>query len=229
MKRLALFFIFVLILSGIFPQTALCAQPLPPTSVPKPDVFLITIDTLRADHVACYGYKQIETPTIDAISADGVRFTHAFTHSPITTRLTPPSSPACCPASTASPISEFPSLLSTSPGLNCSKNRDIKPRPSSEPSSSTARPSLPALIAGSISTTTFPPNPTPGSAGDASNAAPRPSSSTPSRGLTSTLTQELRASCGSIFSIPTILTSRPRPFLRSTRNTFTTARSPTPP
>ena len=83
MKRLAIFFIFVLILSGIFPQSALCAQP-SPTSVAKPDVFLITIDTLRADHVACYGYKQIETPTIDAIAADGVRFTHAFTHSPIT-------------------------------------------------------------------------------------------------------------------------------------------------
>src|ERR1039457_3967717 len=83
MKRLAIFFIFVLILSGIFPQSALCAQP-SPTSVAKPDVFLITIDTLRADHVACYGYKQIETPTIDAIAADGVRFTEAFTHSPIT-------------------------------------------------------------------------------------------------------------------------------------------------
>ncbi len=51
---------------------------------PSPDVFLITIDTLRADHVGCYGYKQIETPTIDALAADGVRFTEAFTHSPIT-------------------------------------------------------------------------------------------------------------------------------------------------
>jgi len=49
-----------------------------------PDVFLITIDTLRADHVACYGYKQIETPALDALAADGVRFTHAYTHSPIT-------------------------------------------------------------------------------------------------------------------------------------------------
>jgi len=49
-----------------------------------PDVFLITIDTLRADHVGCYGYKQIETPALDALAADGVRFTQAFTHSPIT-------------------------------------------------------------------------------------------------------------------------------------------------
>jgi Sulfatase len=50
----------------------------------SPDVFLITIDTLRADHVACYGYKQVETPALDALAAEGVRFTQAFTHSPIT-------------------------------------------------------------------------------------------------------------------------------------------------
>jgi choline-sulfatase len=49
-----------------------------------PDVYLITIDTLRADHVGCYGYKQVETPALDALAADGVRFSEAFTHSPIT-------------------------------------------------------------------------------------------------------------------------------------------------
>jgi hypothetical protein len=47
-------------------------------------VYLITIDTLRADHVGCYGYKQVETPALDALAAEGVRFTQAFTHSPIT-------------------------------------------------------------------------------------------------------------------------------------------------
>jgi len=57
-------------------------KPSPRTSLP--DVYLITIDTLRADHVGCYGYKQVETPALDAIAADGVRFTQAFTHSPIT-------------------------------------------------------------------------------------------------------------------------------------------------
>jgi arylsulfatase A-like enzyme/Tfp pilus assembly protein PilF len=34
--------------------------------------------------VGCYGYKQVETPGLDALAADGVRFTQAFTHSPIT-------------------------------------------------------------------------------------------------------------------------------------------------
>ena len=50
----------------------------------QPDVFLITIDTLRADHVGCYGYRQVETPTLDSLCTDGIRFAHAYTHSPIT-------------------------------------------------------------------------------------------------------------------------------------------------
>src|ERR1700731_3604170 len=51
---------------------------------PPPDVFLITIDTLRADHVHCYGYEQIRTPALDGLARDGIRFAHAFTPSPIT-------------------------------------------------------------------------------------------------------------------------------------------------
>ena len=39
-----------------------------------PDVFLVTIDTLRADHVHCYGYDRIKTPTLDALAKDGIGF-----------------------------------------------------------------------------------------------------------------------------------------------------------
>ena len=49
-----------------------------------PDVFLITLDTLRADHVHCYGYKDVQTPAIDSLASDGVRFEQAFTPAPIT-------------------------------------------------------------------------------------------------------------------------------------------------
>jgi choline-sulfatase len=49
-----------------------------------PNVFLITIDTLRADHVHCYGDSDIQTPAIDALAKEGMRFTQAFTPSPIT-------------------------------------------------------------------------------------------------------------------------------------------------
>lgn len=51
---------------------------------PAVNVVLITIDTLRADHVGCYGYQQIKTPNIDSLAADGARFAHAFTPVPVT-------------------------------------------------------------------------------------------------------------------------------------------------
>ena len=49
-----------------------------------PDIFLITIDTLRADHVHCYGYEGVKTPALDDLAREGIRFTQAFTPSPIT-------------------------------------------------------------------------------------------------------------------------------------------------
>ena len=48
------------------------------------DVFLITIDTLRSDHVGCYGYQRIQTAAIDELAKQGIRFAQAFTPSPIT-------------------------------------------------------------------------------------------------------------------------------------------------
>jgi choline-sulfatase len=50
----------------------------------RPDVFLITIDTLRADHIHCYGYDRIRTPALDQLAKEGIRFAQAFTPSPIT-------------------------------------------------------------------------------------------------------------------------------------------------
>ncbi len=64
----------------LFPILASAA---PPANVP-PNVVLITIDTVRADHLGCYGYKLIETPHLDALAAAGVRFANAYTPVPIT-------------------------------------------------------------------------------------------------------------------------------------------------
>jgi arylsulfatase A-like enzyme/Tfp pilus assembly protein PilF len=52
--------------------------------LPSPDVYLVTIDTLRADHVHCYGDDRIQTPALDSLARDGIRFAQAFTPSPIT-------------------------------------------------------------------------------------------------------------------------------------------------
>ena len=42
-------------------------------------ILLVTIDTLRADYVGCYGKRDIRTPTLDAVAAEGVRFDHHLT------------------------------------------------------------------------------------------------------------------------------------------------------
>ncbi len=50
----------------------------------RPNVLLVTIDTLRADHVGCYGYGAASTPTIDALAKRGIRFETALAHAPLT-------------------------------------------------------------------------------------------------------------------------------------------------
>jgi len=47
-------------------------------------VVLITIDTLRADRVGCYGYKPARTPTLDALAQDGVWFRTVVAPAPLT-------------------------------------------------------------------------------------------------------------------------------------------------
>jgi arylsulfatase A-like enzyme/Flp pilus assembly protein TadD len=47
-------------------------------------VVLITIDTLRADHLGCYGDAQARTPNIDRLAAEGTRFKTVVTAAPLT-------------------------------------------------------------------------------------------------------------------------------------------------
>jgi choline-sulfatase len=47
-------------------------------------VVLVTIDTLRADHVGCYGAAWASTPTLDGLAGRGVRFTTAISPAPLT-------------------------------------------------------------------------------------------------------------------------------------------------
>jgi arylsulfatase A-like enzyme/Flp pilus assembly protein TadD len=47
-------------------------------------VLLITVDTLRADRLGCYGARRVRTPAMDALAADGVRFENALAQVPIT-------------------------------------------------------------------------------------------------------------------------------------------------
>lgn len=58
--------------------------PAEPGPSPKPNVLLVTIDTLRADRVGCYGHASASTPVLDALAARGVRFETAVVHVPLT-------------------------------------------------------------------------------------------------------------------------------------------------
>jgi tetratricopeptide (TPR) repeat protein len=55
-----------------------------PAGGPPAPIILISVDTLRADHLPAYGYRKVKTPAIDALAADGVLFEHAVAHSPQT-------------------------------------------------------------------------------------------------------------------------------------------------
>ena len=56
-----------------------------PVDIPKgTPVVLISIDTLRADHVPAYGYKGVETPALDALRREGVLFERAYSTTPLT-------------------------------------------------------------------------------------------------------------------------------------------------
>jgi choline-sulfatase len=48
------------------------------------NLLLITIDTLRADHVGAYGWSRARTAALDEIAAGGARFDRAYTAAPIT-------------------------------------------------------------------------------------------------------------------------------------------------
>jgi choline-sulfatase len=65
--------------------STLACGPAAPANRPTParNLVLITIDTLRADHVGAYGYRPARTPALDRL-ARGILFEHAFAAAPIT-------------------------------------------------------------------------------------------------------------------------------------------------
>ncbi len=69
---------FVLLLPGLVFLLPGCGRR------PPDRVILVSIDTLRADHVGCYGAARAHTPQLDEIAAAGVRFSVALSPAPLT-------------------------------------------------------------------------------------------------------------------------------------------------
>ncbi len=51
---------------------------------PHAPIILISIDTLRSDHLPAYGYRGVETPAIDALARDAIVYERAYSHTPLT-------------------------------------------------------------------------------------------------------------------------------------------------
>ncbi len=79
---------FVCILLFLFPLllTEVAADQEKDISPPDNNLnlILIIIDTLRADHLGCYGYDNVETPAIDDLAGKGFLFSNAYCQVPIT-------------------------------------------------------------------------------------------------------------------------------------------------
>lgn len=65
------------LIAGLLPLCA-CAGPGRPAA--RPNLLLVTVDTLRADRVGFYSGRHVRTPNIDALARRGAVFTRAFSH-----------------------------------------------------------------------------------------------------------------------------------------------------
>ncbi len=72
----------VLALAGLALVAASCARQ--GAVDPKAPIIIISIDTLRSDHLPAYGYSGVATPAIDAFRNDSILFERAYSHCPLT-------------------------------------------------------------------------------------------------------------------------------------------------
>ncbi len=72
----------VLFLSGTILATTACRQAEPEPA--RPNLLFIMIDTLRADHLSCYGHERETSPNIDAFAAESVLFENHYCSIPFT-------------------------------------------------------------------------------------------------------------------------------------------------
>jgi arylsulfatase A-like enzyme len=66
--------------AGIQENPPLKPAPALPAAAPPPDIFIYLIDTLRADHLHCYGYNRATSPRIDEFAEQATFFENAYSN-----------------------------------------------------------------------------------------------------------------------------------------------------
>ncbi len=79
-KRQFCSLLFIITIISFCPETLALSLDSAQVKISQDDfnIVLITIDTLRADHLSCYGYERKTSPNIDSIAKEGIRFTNAL-------------------------------------------------------------------------------------------------------------------------------------------------------
>jgi arylsulfatase A-like enzyme/Tfp pilus assembly protein PilF len=78
------YWVYIALFSHLGLVLAFDASESPVPSDKTPSILLISVDTLRADHLSCYGYRRIKTSHIDAIGAKGTLFSAVDSQVPLT-------------------------------------------------------------------------------------------------------------------------------------------------
>ena len=68
----------LLLLAASLVLAPACSSPEPIGNDPRPSIVVVTIDTLRADHLGCYGYPRDTSPHIDRFAEEALLFENAF-------------------------------------------------------------------------------------------------------------------------------------------------------
>jgi arylsulfatase A-like enzyme/Flp pilus assembly protein TadD len=69
---------------GVVLAAAACSPPRPAPSTAARHLILVTIDTLRADRLGCYGSRDVTTPHLDRLASEGAMALHSTVHVPLT-------------------------------------------------------------------------------------------------------------------------------------------------
>ncbi len=84
MRQARCFAILSVLLLAILPASTPPAIASPEGTAGSTPVILISVDTLRADHLSCYGYSRLKTPHIDSLASGGTLFSEIGSQVPIT-------------------------------------------------------------------------------------------------------------------------------------------------
>jgi len=79
---LVLVVLLALVLPALWTRPAAAGSSRPAAEATRPNVLLMVMDTVRADHVSAYGYPRPTTPSLDRIAREGALFEHASTAMP---------------------------------------------------------------------------------------------------------------------------------------------------